>query len=75
MANPAGQIFALTTLLRESFGLRIVADTVERAVRQCWREGWRTKDVMERGCRLTGTREMATRVIENLLKPSVAQTA
>jgi 3-isopropylmalate dehydrogenase len=57
-ANPVGQIFALAMLLRESFDLMDAADRIEHAVREVWRQGWRTADLAEPGCRPAGTREM-----------------
>ncbi|MCC6833206.1 MAG: 3-isopropylmalate dehydrogenase [Thermoleophilia bacterium] len=63
-ANPAGQIFALAMLLRESFGLESEADQIERGVAAAWEEGWRTVDLAEPGCRVVGTREMADRIVE-----------
>jgi 3-isopropylmalate dehydrogenase len=57
-ANPAGQILALAMLLRESFGLMREARLIEAALATVWREGWRTADLAESGCRLTGTRKM-----------------
>jgi 3-isopropylmalate dehydrogenase len=63
-ANPVGQILALAMLLRESFGLADAAVLIERAVREVWRQGWRTADLAEPGCRRVGTREMGARVAE-----------
>lgn len=63
-ANPAGQILALAMMLRESFGLPEEAERVEAALRRAWRDGWRTSDVGEPGCRVVGTREMARRVAQ-----------
>lgn len=61
-ANPVGQMLSLVMMLRESFGLSREPALIEHAVRQVWREGWRTPDLAEKGCRLCGTREMADRV-------------
>jgi 3-isopropylmalate dehydrogenase len=63
-ANPAGQILAAAMMLRESFGLGTAAAMIERAVTKAWRDGWRTEDVAEPGCRVVGTREMGERVAE-----------
>ncbi len=65
-ANPAGQILAAAMMLRESFGLETAAGMIERAVTTAWRDGWRTEDVAEPGCRVVGTREMAERVAESV---------
>jgi 3-isopropylmalate dehydrogenase len=61
-ANPAGQIFAFSMMLRETFGRYDEADIMEEAVRSVWREGWRTEDVAIPGCRVVGTREMGRRI-------------
>jgi 3-isopropylmalate dehydrogenase len=63
-ANPAGQLLAAATMLRESFGLTEEAGLIERALAKAWRDGWRTEDVAEPGCRVVGTGEMADRVAE-----------
>lgn len=63
-ANPVGQIYSLAMLLRESFGLTDAATMMEAAVAQIWRQGWRTEDVAEPGCRLVGTEEMGMRIAE-----------
>jgi 3-isopropylmalate dehydrogenase len=57
-ANPVGQMFALAMLLRESFGDLEAADLIEAAVHSVWRQGWRTADLAEPGCRLAGTQQM-----------------
>jgi 3-isopropylmalate dehydrogenase len=63
-ANPVGQILSMAMMLRESFALFDEAQAVEDAVRQVWREGWRTADVITPGCRVVGTREFADRVAQ-----------
>ena len=63
-ANPAGQIFSLAMMLRESFGLGREADSIEEAVRSVWREGWRTEDVASPGARVIGTREISALIAE-----------
>ena len=63
-ANPVGQILAAAMMLRESFGLEVEAAMIERAITKAWRDGWRTEDVAEPGCRVVGTREMGERVAE-----------
>jgi 3-isopropylmalate dehydrogenase len=68
-ANPVGQIFSLAMMLRETFGLAAEASAIVRAVRQSWREGWRTADLMASGCRLAGTAAMGRIVAENIVKP------
>lgn len=65
-ANPAGQIFSLAMLLHEAFDLPEAAALVEGAVEDVWRDGWRTADVAEPGCRVVGTREMAGMVAKRI---------
>jgi len=67
-ANPAGQIFSMAMLLRESFGLNRAAALMEQALVRCWAEGWRTEDIVEPGCVTLGTRAMADRVVEQVLR-------
>jgi 3-isopropylmalate dehydrogenase len=63
-ANPAGQIFSVAMMLRESFGLSREATAIEEATRSVWLEGWRTEDLAVPGARIVGTREMGSRVAE-----------
>jgi 3-isopropylmalate dehydrogenase len=65
-ANPAGQIFSLAMLLRESFGLDNAADLIEKSLAEVWRAGWRTADLAEPGCRILGTKAMAGKVAEQI---------
>jgi 3-isopropylmalate dehydrogenase len=67
-ANPAGQIFSLAMLLRESFGLDEAASLIEKSVAEVWRAGWRTADISEPGCKILGTKEMAGKVVEQILR-------
>jgi len=67
-ANPAGQIYSLAMLLRESFDLVDAAAIVEAALFDVWRQGWRTDDLPEAGARLVGTRELAARVAEAAIR-------
>jgi 3-isopropylmalate dehydrogenase len=63
-ANPAGQIFSIAMMLRESFGLWREANAIEAAVRSVWADGWRTADVATPGCRLATTDEMGALIAE-----------
>ena len=67
-ANPAGQILSLAMLLRESFGLDEAAALVEKSLAAAWRAGWRTADLAEPGCRILGTKAMADKVVEQVLR-------
>jgi 3-isopropylmalate dehydrogenase len=67
-ANPAGQIFSLAMLLRESFGLDEAAALIEKSLAEVWRAGWRTADLAEPGCKILGTDAMAQKVAEQVLR-------
>jgi 3-isopropylmalate dehydrogenase len=67
-ANPAGQILSLAMLLRESFGLEHAAALIEKSLAEIWRAGWRTTDLAEPGCRILGTKAMAEKVAEQILR-------
>jgi len=67
-ANPAGQILSLAMLLRESFGMDEAAALIEKSLAATWRAGWRTADLAEPGCRILGTRAMAGKVAEQVLR-------
>ena len=66
-ANPAGQIYSLAMLLRESFGLVREADIIESGLAEVWRQGWRTADLVHDGNPI-GTKEMADRVAGEVLR-------
>jgi 3-isopropylmalate dehydrogenase len=68
VANPGGQILSLAMLLRESFGLNQAATLVEKSLAATWREGWRTADLAEPGCHVLGTKAMAEKVAEQVLR-------
>ncbi|HYA79108.1 MAG TPA: isocitrate/isopropylmalate family dehydrogenase [Candidatus Nitrosopolaris sp.] len=67
-ANPAGQMLSLAMLLRESFGLEEAAALIERSLAEVWRAGWRTADLAEPGCRILGTKAMAKKVAEQVMR-------
>ena len=67
-ANPAGQILSLAMLLRESFGLDHVATLVEMSLAEVWRQGFRTADLAEPGCKILGTDAMTDRVAQQILR-------
>ena len=66
-ANPVGHIFALAMMLRESYGLFDEARLVEKAVEEVWRQGWRTDDLAEPGCRSVGTIKMTDLIVEAIM--------
>jgi 3-isopropylmalate dehydrogenase len=68
VANPAGQMFSLAMLLRESFGLDEAAKKIENAIREVWRQGWRTADLAEPDCRTIGTQAITDRIVEQIFR-------
>jgi 3-isopropylmalate dehydrogenase len=67
-ANPAGQILSLAMLLRESFGLDEAAALIEKSLAEVWHTGWRTPDLAEPNCKILGTKAMAGKVAEQILR-------
>ena len=61
-ANPVAQILSLATMLRESFGLREAAESIEDAVDRVLASGVRTADVAAPGSRIVGTRALGERI-------------
>lgn len=58
VANPIATILSAAMMLRYSFDLDREADSVEEAVRQVLREGYRTVDIMSEGCTRVGCKAM-----------------
>ena len=58
VANPTGQIFSLSMLLRESLGLAVEAQAMEQAVRDVWADNYRTSDTATQDAQIVGCREM-----------------
>jgi 3-isopropylmalate dehydrogenase len=71
-ANPAGQILSLAMLLRESLAMPEAAALIEDSLTEVWRQGWRTADIAQPGCRTVGTRAFASQVAENILRAAPA---
>ena len=75
IANPSGQILSLAMLLRESFGLDEAAMLIENALARTWQAGWRTADLAEPGAKILGTKAMAEKVAEQVLRLAEATDA
>jgi 3-isopropylmalate dehydrogenase len=58
MANPLAIILSVVMMLRYSFGLAKEAQTVDSAIDEVLKEGYRTYDIMSEGKTKVGTREM-----------------
>ena len=66
IANPIATILSAAMMLRFSFDLDKEADTVERAVDQVLKDGYRTGDIMSAGCTQVGTKEMGDLICERI---------
>jgi len=64
VANPIATILTGAMLLRYSLDLETEAKAIEDAVGAVLTDGYRTKDILEEGAKLVGTREMGDRVAE-----------
>lgn len=69
-ANPVGQIFSASMLLRESFHLFEQADAIEAAVRGVWEEGWRTEDIETPAGKVVCTQQMGDLIADRILRNS-----
>jgi len=58
MANPIATVLSVTMMLRYSFGLVVEAQTVETAVEEVLKQGYRTYDILDEGKIKVGTKEM-----------------
>lgn len=57
-ANPIATILSAAMMLKYSFDLDREAAAVERAVKKVLEKGYRTGDIMSKGCSLVGCKEM-----------------
>jgi 3-isopropylmalate dehydrogenase len=71
IANPIGAIATAAMLLEDGLGLKEEAATVRRAIEKVLEKGARTADLVPRGARALGTREMA-RAISDAIPAHVA---
>jgi 3-isopropylmalate dehydrogenase len=72
-ANPVGQIFSMAMMLREAFGLPAAAQLLEDSVRSTWRAGWRTADLAEPGCSISGTRQFGELVAQEINRAAIRE--
>jgi 3-isopropylmalate dehydrogenase len=66
IANPIATIASAAMMLSYAFNLEKESSAVERAILRVLEQGYRTKDIHSEGTRLTGTREMGQRIIQEL---------
>lgn len=65
-ANPIATILSAAMMLRYSFNLEEEAKTIENAIRNVLKKGYRTVDIMSEGKTVVGTKEMGLFIIKEL---------
>ena len=65
-ANPTATILSAAMMLRYSLDLDKEADAVEAAVQKVLTDGYRTGDIMSKGCTLVGTKEMGNLIAKEI---------
>ncbi len=66
LANPIGTILSLAMLLELSLGLSSEANAVRNAINSVLDKGYRTADIMSKGCKQVGCVKMSELICENL---------
>src|SRR3989338_7368645 len=66
IANPIAQILSAALMLKYSFKEQKAAQSIENAVRKTLREGYRTKDIMEKGKKEVDTEKMGDIICERI---------
>lgn len=66
IANPLATILSASMMIKYSFGMHDAARRIEQAVDTALREGYRTPDIWQEGCRKVGTIEMTDAVLRHL---------
>ena len=65
-SNPIATILSAAMMLRYSLDLDKEADAVEAAVQKVLTDGYRTGDIMSKGCTLVGTKEMGNLIAKEI---------
>lgn len=66
IANPLATILSAAMMLRYSFAMAREADAIEGAVEQVLQKGYRTPDIMAKGMKQVGTKEMGDLVAQEV---------
>jgi 3-isopropylmalate dehydrogenase len=66
VVNPIATILSAAMMLRYSLELEREANAIEAAVESALADGYRTRDIMEQGQKLLGTREMGDAIVERV---------
>lgn len=67
IANPIATIMSVALMFRYSFDLIEEAAAIDRAIELVLADGWRTRDIMQPGSNLLGTKEMGDKISEAIL--------
>jgi 3-isopropylmalate dehydrogenase len=67
IANPLATILSTAMMLKYTFNLIEEGEVIEKAVLKVLEEGYRTGDIMSKGQKLIGTKEMGKLVVEKIL--------
>lgn len=67
IANPIAQILSAALMLRHSFNMDNAAKSIENAVKKALEDGFRTKDIMEKGMNEATTSEMGDLIAERIV--------
>ncbi|GMQ56697.1 3-isopropylmalate dehydrogenase [Vallitalea sediminicola] len=65
-ANPIATILSVAMMLRYSFDLEDEAKAIEKAVEEVLEDGYRTGDIISKGMKLVGTKEMGNLIVSKL---------
>ena len=66
IANPIATILSASMMLRYSFDLDEAADAIEAAVSKVLKDGYRTGDIMSKGCTKVNTAQMGDLICERI---------
>lgn len=66
LANPIATILSASMMLRYSFELDKEADSIDNAVKQVLKDGYRTGDIMSEGCTQVGCKKMGDLIVERI---------
>ncbi|MBU0581269.1 MAG: 3-isopropylmalate dehydrogenase [Candidatus Margulisbacteria bacterium] len=67
IANPIAQILSAAMMLKYSFNQEAAAESIEKAVLKTLEAGYRTKDIMSKGCQEVNTNKMGDLISQNIM--------
>ncbi len=66
IANPIATIMSIAMMFKYSFGMDEASEKIESAVEKILQNGYRTKDIMDKGGKLVGTKEMGDLILKEI---------